>query len=58
VADKLLATIHLLLLGDIQISGPSEKLLSMIESITEQNGQLDLHLTTPWVKRNFQKPRA
>ncbi len=58
VANKLLRTIHLSLMGGIQISGPSEMLLGILESITEQNGQLDLHLITPWVRRNFQKPRA
>jgi hypothetical protein len=58
IAKKLIGTIHLSLMGDIQISGPSEILLGMIEKITDQNGLLDFHLTTPWVKRDFQKPRS
>lgn len=56
--DKLLQNIHLSLMGDIQITGPSEKLISIIENISDQDHQLDLHITTPWVKRSFQKPRA
>lgn len=58
IAKKLIGTIHLSLMGDIQISGPSEMLLGMIENITEQNGLLDFHLTTPWIKRDFQKSRS
>jgi hypothetical protein len=58
VADKLIGTIHLLLMGDVQISGPSEVLLRMIENIDEVNRQLILNLTTSWIKRDFQKPRS
>jgi len=58
MANKLLGTIHLSLMGDVQISGSSETLLRVIESVAEQNGHLDLHLATPWVKRDFQKPRV
>ncbi len=58
VADKLIGTMHLSLMGGVQISGPSEMLRGMIENITEQNGLLNLHLTTPWIKRDFQKPRT
>jgi len=57
-AEKLRGTIRLTLNEDIQISGPTEKLLNMLEVITQQNGQLDLHLTTPWIKRDFQKPKS
>lgn len=58
VADKLVGTIHLLLVGGVQISGPSEMLLRMIENIDEVNRQLILNLTTPSIKRDFQKPRS
>ena len=58
VAEKLLGTIHLSLMGDVQISGSSETLLHMIENIGEENRQLILNLTTPSIKRDFQKPRS
>lgn len=58
IAEKLRGTMRLSLMGDIQISGPTEKLLNMLEDITQQNGQMDLHLITPWVKRDFQKPKS
>ncbi len=53
VANKLLGTISLSLEENVQISGPAEILLSIIESVTEQNGHLDFHLATTWVKRTF-----
>lgn len=57
-ANKLLQNINLTVMEDIQITGPSEKLISIIESISDQDHQLDLHITTPWVRRSFQKPRT
>ncbi len=53
LANKLLGTISLSLADGVQLSGPSEKLQSIIESVTAQNGELNFHLATTWVKRTF-----
>jgi hypothetical protein len=56
VAEKLVSSIHLTLFGGIQLTGPSDEILKRI-GLAEDGGELVFRITSPSVRRTFQKPK-